>query len=350
MQERKNAGMKWKQSQYWIMGAGVLTATACFFDFLYAGQEEKSSAGVVVVQEDTCFTVRRNGQNILSYVHAIKDVPPGVNPLFRRSGFIHPLWSPAGKVLTRIQPPDHYHHYGLWGPWTLTRIEGREVDFWNLNKGQGTVRFAGLKSAFGGEEEGGFCVRQDHVDFTADKSGRVSIEELLEVRARPAQVEGRPAWLIDWNSRQKNILDCPIIVEAYRYGGGLGFRATEQWTQENCTVLTSEGKTRREADGTRARWCDVNGGFEDGQRAGIVFLSHPANYSHPEPMRVWPPDANNGRGDLFFEFCPIRLERLILEPQKEYVFRYRMVVYDGTLRPETAEELWKSYAASIQEN
>lgn len=298
------------------------------------------------VDDGTSITLKANGKNILSYYYAVHDVPAGVDPLYKKSGFIHPVWSPAGKVLTRIQPPDHYHHYGIWGPWTLTHIEGREVDFWNLNKGQGTVRYAGTESMVATGDSGRFRVKQEHMDFTADKAGKVSIEEILEVSAWPEQVEGRPAWVIDYVTRQKNVLDVPILLDAYRYGGGLGFRATEDWTKDNCTVLTSEGKTRADADGTRARWCDINGGFEDGSKAGILFLSHPANRQHPEPMRVWPLDANSGCGDMFFEFCPIRLESWTFEPQNKYVLRYRMIVYDGTLKPQTAEDLWKQFAES----
>jgi hypothetical protein len=61
-------------------------------------------------------------------------------------------------------------------------------------------------------------------------------------------------------------------------------------------------------------------------------------------MRVWPSNANNGRGDMFFEFCPIRLNSWTFQPQKEYVLRYRMIVYDGNLKPDTAETLWKNFA------
>lgn len=301
---------------------------------------------VQVVKDDTSLTLKADEKNILSYYYALHEVPEGVDPIYRRSGFIHPLWSPAGHVLTRIQPPDHYHHYGIWNPWTLTHIEGRQVDFWNLSSGQGTVRFAGVESLVSGPDAGGFRVRQEYVDFTADKAGRVSIEEILDVRTWPDQAEGRPVWVVDYVTRQRNVLKSPIELDAYRYGGGLGFRATQQWTKENCTVLTSEGKTRLDADGTRARWCDVNGGFDDGQRAGIVFLDHPTNREHPEPMRVWPQDVNRKRGDMFFEFCPIRLTSWTFEPQKEYVLRYRMIVYDGTLTPETAETLWKKFARS----
>jgi len=61
-------------------------------------------------------------------------------------------------------------------------------------------------------------------------------------------------------------------------------------------------------------------------------------------MRVWPEDANNGRGDVFFEFCPIRHKPWILLPGQEYVLKYRLMVFDGTLSSETADVLWNNYA------
>jgi uncharacterized protein YceK len=279
---------------------------------------------------------------ILSYRHSVMDVPEGVNPLFKRSGFIHPLYSPAGKVLTRVQPKDHYHHYGIWNPWTKTTIEGREIDFWNLAKGDGTVRFAEVLAYTADPDSASFKVRQEHVMFKPTE--KVAIDETWDIRASACRVEGKPAWTVDFVSTLRNVLETPIVLDAYRYGGGLGFRAVDDWTKDNCVVLTSEGKTRADADGTRARWCDVRGPVGDNDvPSGILFLSHPGNQEHPEPMRVWPLDANGGRGDMFFEFCPIRLNAWTLEPQKQYVLRYRMIVYDGTLKPQTAEVLWNDF-------
>ena len=84
-------------------------------------------------------------------------------------------------------------------------------------------------------------------------------------------------------------------------------RFTERWKADNCYVLTSERKDRLTADGSNARWCMVGGESADGKGTnGILFMSHPENRMHPEPMRIWPIDANNGRGDMFFQFCPIR--------------------------------------------
>ena len=66
-------------------------------------------------------------------------------------------------------------------------------------------------------------------------------------------------------------------------------------------------------------------------------MSHPDNQSHPEPMRIWPMNANKGRGDMFFEFCPIRHKEWKIEPQQSYELNYRMLVFDGKITPQEAD-------------
>ena len=269
----------------------------------------------------------------------------GIDPLYRRYGaYIHPLRSPAGKILTCIQPPDHYHHYGIWNPWTLTYFEGREVDFWNLARGMGTVKYAGTISTWNGELFGGFKVKHDHIDFSAPGEDKTAINELWDVRAWYVSLESQPVWIIDFVFTLNCATDSTVRLDAYRYGGGIGFRATPEWTNTSSSVLTSEGKTRKDADGSYARWCMITGKTGIDQTSGIIFMSHPSNRAHPEPMRVWPEDANNGRGDVFFEFCPIRHKPWILLPGQEYVLKYRLVVFDGTISSDTADVLWNNYA------
>jgi hypothetical protein len=287
-------------------------------------------------------SIARGEKPVLNYRFGIKYPPEGIDVLYKRSGFIHPLWSPGGEILTNIQPDDHYHHYGIWGPWTKTHIDGREVDFWNLAKGQGTVRFAGFLSEVEGKVFSGFRVLQQHIDFGAKGEDQAAINELLDVRVW--NVSG-DIWIIDYTTTINSPLDNGIMLDAYRYGGGIGYRATEKWHKDNCTVLTSDGKKRDNADGSFARWCLVEGESDSGRgRSGILFLSHPSNRMHPEPMRVWPPDANGGRGDLFFEFVPIRHEDWKLEARKDYTLKYRMVVFDGAMDEAEAERYWNSFA------
>ena len=65
---------------------------------------------------------------------------------------------------------------------------------------------------------------------------------------------------------------------------------------KNGKRTTSEGKNREEADGSRARWAIVEGETNvKEKRSGILFMSHPSNRQHPEPLRVWPEDVNDGK-------------------------------------------------------
>ena len=296
---------------------------------------------ILLKKDDWDLSLQVNEKPILSYRFATTLPPQGIDSIYKRSGFIHPIYSPGGQVLTRIQPPDHYHHYGIWGPWTKTHIDDREVDFWNLIKGQGTVKFANFLSESEGVIYSGFQALQQHIDFGAKDKNQIAMNEILDVRAWNVEEN---VWVIDYTTSLNSPLQNGIMLDAYRYGGGIGFRATEKWHKYNCTVLTSDNKTRIDADGSYARWCLVEGESEVSEgRSGILFLSHPSNRMHPEPMRIWPMDANNGRGDMYFEFVPIRHDNWKLESKQNYTLKYRMVIFDGKMDAKTAEMYWNSF-------
>ncbi len=293
--------------------------------------------------DETDLTVSQEGNPVFSYRHSIMVPPEGVDEIFGRSGFIHPLWSPGGEVLTRVQPPDHYHHYGIWNPWTAATFDGRTVDFWNLGSGQGTVRFAGFSGNEAGPVYAGMKALQEHVAFI-DGEELVAMHELWDVRVW--DINAGDIRVIDFISVLNSPLSGGILLNQFRYGGGLGFRTTEKWHKDNSVVFTSEGLGRAEADGTNARWCIVEGESDvPAGRSGILFLSHPSNRMHPEPLRVWPPDMY-GRGDLYFQFTPIRHEDWGLAPFTSYTQKYRMIVYDGEMLAEDAEKYWRSFAVS----
>ncbi|MEI6141330.1 MAG: PmoA family protein [Mariniphaga sp.] len=287
--------------------------------------------------------IKNNKEKVVQYNIADVFPPDTVSELYKRSGFIHPLWSPSGNVMTRIMAPDHWHHLGIWNPYTKTHFEGHSTDFWNLLEGQGTVRFAGFNSLISGPVYGGFKARQEHVDFQCKGGDKVAMNEVWDVRVwNVGTYAGVKVWLWDLTSTLNCASSSPITLEAYRYGGGIGYRATDEWNASNSWVLTSEGKARKEADGTRARWCDVGGQFAGKGTSGILFMSHPSNREYPEPMRVWPEDSNK-HGDLYFEFCPIRDKSWELKPGNDYVLKYRMLVYDGKIDAQIAEQIWKDF-------
>lgn len=294
-----------------------------------------------IEKNEGALTLKTGEKNLLRYRYGIVYPPRGIDSVFKRNAFIHPLWSPRGHVLTRIQAPDHYHHYGLWNPWTHVLFEGDTVDFWNLNAKQGTVRFADFISVTTGNIFGEYAALHEHVAFAKNGEEKVALRELQTVRVYATADD--PDYYIADVTVQLNCAESPVRLLEYRYGG-VGWRATEQWTKKNSKVLSSEGKTRKDADGSKARWCIIEGAV-DGENAGAVMMSYPSNYNHPEPLRIWPENSNRNRGDMFANFSPTKDMDWPLEPGNNYVLKYRFIVFDGPFAAEKAEAAWHFFAS-----
>ncbi len=278
------------------------------------------------------------GKALLAYRHTVKPPPAGVDPSYGRAGYIHPLKTLSGNVLTHIQPADHYHHYGIWNPWTRIAYQGKEYDLWNIGDKKGTVRFVEFADTFQDETMAGFEAVHDHFIFNDGREERIMRENW---RIAVTQMDDT-RYLCDIYSTLVPTGEGDVVLKEYRYGG-LGFRAREEWTNKNSEVLTSSGKTRKDADGSLERWAMVYGELGDGQ-GGILFLSHPDNYNFPEPVRIWPEDGNGGRGDQFFNFSPTKNKDWVLELGKTYTLRYRLVVFDGPMMADEAERIWQTFA------
>jgi hypothetical protein len=299
---------------------------------------KQNPPGIRAMKGDGSLTLKAGEKNLLRYHFEAVYPPAGIDTIFKRSAFIHPLWSPKGQELTRIQAPDHYHHYGLWNPWTHVLFEGDTVDFWNLKSRQGTVRFADFISVIEGDLFGEYAALHEHVAFK-NALEKVAIQEVQTVRI---YAPGDDYYIMDINVEY----NCPasdVRLLEYRYGG-MGWRATEQWTKQNSKVLTSEGKSRKDADGSKARWCIVEGPV-DGHNAGAVMMSYPANYNHPEPLRIWPENANGNRGDMFANFSPTKDKDWLLQPGKKYTLRYRFIVFNREFTGQKAEAGWHYFAS-----
>jgi hypothetical protein len=286
-------------------------------------------------------TVKYGDKNVLQYNFDAAPLPEGASPLFRRGGFLHPLWSPKGEVLTRIQPPDHYHHMGIWNPWTHTEYNGRVIDFWNLIKAEGTVRPVTITSLTENTFFAGFKVIHDHIDLNGQTAEgfEVILKEEWNIKVWDAGPDVR---VIDFISTFNNIADSVFTLKQYRYQG-FGFRATDKWNDTTAHITTSESLTKENGNGTRARWCDINGQSDYGT-SGVVFMTHPSNFNFPEPIRIWPTGTDGKVEDVFFNFNPTMDRDWVIVPGKDHQLHYRMFVYDGAITTEKAEQLWRDFA------
>jgi hypothetical protein len=317
---------------WWLLG-GTTPAGGTRSFRLEAGKEEKG-AEMVVDAQPRFLEVRQGKAPVLRYNTAHVDPPRGVDARFGRSAFLHPVWTPAGVVVTDAFPPDHLHQDGIFLAYTKTAFEGRQPNFWEIGGGTGRVRFKEVKGTTAGPVFGGFRVEQEHVDLTAPKE-KVALAETWEVRVWNVGGSKAGYWVWDLTSTLRCATDSPVRLLKYHYGG-LAVRGARGWGKEHGRFETSEGKDRKDGNHTRPRWCDLAG--PDGPAwAGLVLMTHPDNFRYPEPLRIHP--------DMpYMVYAPAHLGDWEIKPGKDHVARYRLLVHDDRLRAEDAERVWRDFA------
>ena len=305
---------------------------------LMAGELPKSAkpgaSYIECTNDGSALLFRSGGRRLLQYNTAIVKPPGKPDPLYDRSGYIHPVWTPSGRVMTNDFPPAHKHHHGIWFPWTNTTFEGRKVDFWNSKKAEGRIEHTGLDTFGAGSVFGWFRVGHRFLDLKAPGGPKAVLSESWDVRIYAIA----DYYLFAIVSVQNAVTDAPLELKKYRYGG-MGFRGSGQWEGpgDNCKFLTSEGKTRKDGHATTARWCEVYG-IIDGAPAGTTILCHPSNFRFPQNMRIHPSEP-------FFNWSPCQAGDFKIEKGKPYVSRYRYYVHDGDVDAKVSERLWNDYAS-----
>ncbi len=319
----------------WFIVVGHLPAQTARRFTLYH-DNPVTSRNLKLETDHASVRLKKNGHTILQYNHAHIVPPAGIDPHFTRSGYIHPVYSPSGLLVTEDFPESHRHHKGVWFPWTHTKFQGRILDFWNLAKEEATVQFAGFKNMFAGSVFIGFKALHEFIDLT-QSDGVPVLNETWDVRAWNTD---NAFTLWDLTSTQYTATNDPIELLEYRYGG-LGFRGPATWEDENHIVLTSEGHTKADGNAQRARWVAQSGEIVDGRPATVIIMSHPENYRFPEPIRIW------DTGGSFFNYSPIQLGSWRLDAGGKYAFRYRFLVYDGEIDRDFAERMWQQFASPL---
>jgi hypothetical protein len=293
-----------------------------------------------VERDGTALKVNYSGRQLLRYQMDPSDVPgPEVPSHYRHGGYLHPVFSPGGRVVTGDYPPDHRHHRGIWFSWTKTEFEGRHPDFWNMGKEkEGIVtagtRFAVLNSSWSGPVHAGFIARHEAFDRTGPKE-KVVLNERWQL-THYAPTPGATAHLFDLNIEQTCATDSPLKLPKYHYGG-LGVRGNAAWDpKDKVAMLTSEGHDRKAGDNSTARWVWM-GGDVDGGPTGMAILIHPDNFRFPQPLRLNP---NNPQLCI----APSQGGDWEITPGKPYVSKYRFVIFDGKPDAKELNRLWNDYA------
>ena len=289
-----------------------------------------ASAQISVGENENQLMISNEANDLLCYHKGPIEPPTGVDRVFRRSGVLHPIKTPGNGVITGIHPSDHYHHIGIWHAWVNTVHGLDKPDFWNLKKKTGLVRFSKVLE----KTNNGFVVEQEQVAFKGEeKIETVVLKEKLKISVAVR----RKSNVIDYELTQTNVSGVKLELPAYRYGGPLAYRGPLSWNKSNGNYLTSEGKDRENSHATRAKWCMAYGDVETG-KGTILFLGHPDNHDAPNRLRTW----NNGK--MFLNWVPIQEHPFAIGAGDSVTWKFRIVVTDGVMAKETAEQWWSEYS------
>jgi len=264
---------------------------------------------------------------VMTYNAGYLPSPDADAPWFGRSGFIHPVYTPGGRIVTDGFPSDHMHQHGLMFAWTNALFDGRSIDFWNSAAKVAHIEHVATIRADADE----IIVQLRHLDDTTAVPTAV-LNETWQVTRVPHE----SMHVFDLVSTQTCATTLPLKINQYHYGA-MCIRGPVSWLekQQGSTMLTSEGKDRKAGNHSRPNWVTMSGQV-DGAPCGITAMSHPENFRAPQPVRLHP-------NKPYFCFAPMVLGDFQIEPGKPYVSRYRFVAFDGRPDVEDFQALWQSF-------
>lgn len=288
---------------------------------------------VTLVEDTQRIAVYDAGELVLAYNKTAPDLPHGIDAVYRRSGFLHPVCSVAGQVVTAAYPEDHPHQNGIFAAWVKTKFQGREVDFWNLAKRSGGVR-------------------HHRVIWTeCNASGARFQVELRHAVVGPHPIDVvREIWTVSYDSAPQSVrvfdiesvqepIDGPLQIQEYHYGG-MAVRGPAAWLLElesssRCEMINDLGSKRVLGNHERAHWVALSA-QPGGNPVSIAMLSHKENFRSPQPARLHPQMP-------YFCFAPCVAGEFQLTRDQPLRSRYRFVVTDE--RPDSAflDRVWMNW-------
>lgn len=297
---------------------------------------------LTLAQSEATLSIQQNGKPVLVYNKQSPPLPDGMNPAYRRSGFLHPVATPVGDVVTATFPADHPHQHGIFSAWVRASWNDRKIDFWNLAKETGRVLHQRVVSTFVDGRSIGFEVDLVH------RSQQAPIVDILRERWKLTVHPTDGSYhCFDLLTVQTAITDIPLIVKEYHYGG-MAYRGLTQWViqkpkkgqpvtdaQEPNSFSNDLGSDRKQGNHEKAKWVTLQGTIE-GRQVSITVMNHPENFRSPQPARLHPSKP-------YFCFAPCVEGEFVIDKDTPLTGRYRYLVTDNKPQQEWLSEQWQQW-------
>ncbi len=296
-----------------------------------------------VVEDEQTIVVTQADKVVVTYNKVSPPAPRGIDPIYERSGCLHPVGSPHGKIVTAMFPFDHAHQQGIFSAWVNTTYDGRAVDFWNLAGRTGRVLHERVGSTFQTAEVAGFEVDLLH---------RVETEPPVDVLRERWKVSvfrtDGTYHCFDLETEQTAITTKPLIINQYHYGG-IVLRGPTRWLSakdsearkqsdlkiEPSEFLNSLGSDRVKGNHEHAKWVALSGNI-GGDPVSIAVLSHADNFRAPQAARLHPSKP-------YFCFAPSVDGAFTIDHDHPLKGRYRFLIADTKPDPKWIDQQWETW-------
>jgi hypothetical protein len=281
---------------------------------------EKKEGNLRMEETRSDLFVLYDDQPVLEY-RIRSEMPTDLPEYYQRTGFLHPIYSPSGQMVSDGFPVGYAHQNGFFNAWTNTTLQDSFVDFWNSHKGLAKVLHERVWERI--EADGFLGFKSKIVHFSRVHQDLPVLEEQYTVRVH----DRNDVFVWDVRSEQLNVTEDTLFLNKHLYGG-LGIRGSKHWNPKDTAnflapaeFLTSDGLTGDSANHTHPEWTAIYGDLPGG-KAGMAVIPHPENFRWPVGVRVHP--------DLpYFSVSPVIKEGFFIPPGETYLARYRVVVFDG---------------------
>lgn len=302
--------------------------------------------------------VKKQDRPVLQYNYGvIQELAGRVGP-YDRACYLHPVWTPSGKIVTGDFSPEHIHQRGIFLAWRSAKFGDVETEFWGLGASKGRLLPEGTPPQV---IQGPVFVR-----LIFQNQGVVGDIPVFTERAALTIYDHRfgDGWLFDFECRQAPVPGGPVMELPAMFYGGMSFRGPRHWLAKTSgdvkralergasfegvnwrpehlklEVLTSEARDRISGDRTTARWIDYTGPFENGW-GGLAMFDHPLNPRYPTPLRIHPELP-------YFSYALMQREPMTVTHDAPLRLRYRVWVHDGPPHARFNEDLSTSLAEPV---
>jgi len=284
---------------------------------------------------------------------------------------LFPLRSAKGTIVTRGYPleprkgerVDHPHHVGLW----LNHGNVNSLDFWNNSDAikpdqapkYGTIVHRRIVEARGGKGRGnlvteaewlkpdGKALLKEHTEFVfKGDAGSRTIDRTTTLTALGERVVFQDDKEGTFGMRVARGLELPydkaeVLIDE---SGHPSPKPVLDNTGVSGQYISSEGLKGDAVWGTRGRWMMLTGTV-DAEPVTLAILDNPANPGFPTywHARGYGLFAANPLGEKVLTNGKKELN-LTLEPGKSTTFRYRVLILNGTAKPDDIEKAYQAFA------